>query len=58
MMGSRGWKGAAECDALSKRYRRLKGGYRPGIVKALKRKYWKRTRREAKLAAREEARTL
>lgn len=58
MMGSRGCKGAAEYDAFSRRYWRMRGGYRPGSVKALKRKFWKRKRREACEAAKAEARGL
>lgn len=52
MMGLRGWKGAAECDAFSRRYRRMVGGKRPGYYKWLKRKFSKRMRKEAKLALR------
>jgi len=52
MMGSRGWRGARECDALSHKYRPLRR-WRPGMVKAAKRSYWKRTRKEVRLACRE-----
>ncbi len=55
MMGSRGWRGARECDALSHKYRRMKGSWRPGIVKAAKRSFWKRTRKEARQATRRDA---
>ncbi len=54
MMGSRGWRGARECDALSHKYRPLRR-WRPGMVKAAKRSYWKRTRKDARLACREMA---
>lgn len=41
MTGSRGWKGGDECDCLSNSYRRLVR-FRPGVVRAAKRKFWKR----------------
>lgn len=47
MMGSRGWRGAFECDALSHKARRLRR-YRSGQVKSAKRGYWKRERKEAR----------
>jgi hypothetical protein len=47
-MGSRGWRGAFECDALSRarRFRRFK----PGQAKSAKRSYWKRMRKAARLS--------
>ncbi len=48
MMGSRGWKGGGECDALSHRYRR-RVRFNRGYVKYFKRKFWKRMRRLARL---------
>jgi hypothetical protein len=54
MMGSRGWKGAAECDALSRRTRRTII-MSPGMIRKAKRSFWKRTRRELAQAARREA---
>jgi hypothetical protein len=47
MMGSRGWRGAFECDALSHNYRRVRR-FKPGQVKAAKRSYWKRARKKAR----------
>jgi hypothetical protein len=53
MMGSRGWRGAFECDALSHKARRLIR-FKPGQVKAAKRSYWKRKRKTGRLLARKE----
>jgi hypothetical protein len=54
MMGSRGYGGAEECDALSHKFRRRV--YMPRrIVRAAKRRFWKRTRKEARLLAHYEA---
>jgi len=50
MMGSRGWRGAFECDAFSRTYRRLRR-FKPGQVRAAKRSYSKRSRRAARLEA-------
>ncbi|MGE0564031.1 MAG: hypothetical protein AB7O50_05900 [Pseudolabrys sp.] len=47
MMGSRGWKGGAECDVLSYRYRRMIRGR--VHTKKIKRKFWKRMRRRARM---------
>ena len=56
MMGSRGWRGAFECDALSHNYRRVRR-FRAGQVKAAKRSYWKRVRKDARAACREAVRS-
>jgi hypothetical protein len=50
MMGSRGYKGAAECDAFCPWCRRNMR-WKPGRLRKIKRGYWKRTRRNARLAA-------
>jgi hypothetical protein len=50
MMGSRGWKGANECDALSHRARRLVK-LSPTLIRKAKRSFWRRMRKEAKLSA-------
>jgi len=55
MMGSRGYRGAAECDAFSKRVR-FWINWKPGEVRRLKRQFWKRQRRKARqLVVRESA---
>jgi hypothetical protein len=54
MMGSRGCRSGDEVDALSRRSRRLLG-WRPGEVKRIKRSYWKRARKTARLVAAVEA---
>jgi hypothetical protein len=51
MMGSRGWKGASECDAFSRFTRGIRH-WRPGKVRILKRQYWKRARKSARLQMR------
>jgi hypothetical protein len=50
MMGSRGWRGADECDALAHKYRR-RVRIPPSIIRAAKRSFWRRTRKKAKQAA-------
>jgi hypothetical protein len=52
MMGSRGQRGGFECEALSHKSRRLVRYWRPGAVKAAKRTYWKRKRKESRQVAR------
>jgi hypothetical protein len=54
MMGSRGCRSGDEVDALSQRSRRLLG-WRPGEVRKIKRCYWKRARKAARLLASVEA---
>src|SRR5438046_3204202 len=54
MMGSRGCIGGGEIDTLSHKARRLMK-FRPGVVRAFKRKFWKRKRRIANRDARSEA---
>ena len=54
MMGSRGVKSGDEYDALSRKSRRILM-FRPGEVRAVKRKFNKRMRKEARAAARKEA---
>jgi len=49
-MGSRGYRGGDECDAFSRRARRILGPRRPGTLAAIKRRYWKRTRKAARRA--------
>ena len=46
MMGSRGYKGGDECDAFSRRSRRILS-WKRGELRAIKRGYWKRTRKTA-----------
>ncbi len=46
MMGSRGYKGGDECDAFSRRSRRILS-WKPGELRTIKRRYWKRTRKTA-----------
>jgi len=53
MTGSRGYKGGDECDAFSRRSRRILAWNR-GELRAIKRRYWKRSR---KIAQQELART-
>ena len=53
MMGSRGMKNANEHDCLSRRTRRVLL-LKLGAIRAAKRGFAKRTRRNAKLAVREE----
>jgi len=50
MMGSRGCRSGDEIDALSRLSRRLLD-WRPGEVRTIKRGYWKRTRKAARLLA-------
>jgi hypothetical protein len=50
MMGSRGCRSGDEIDALSQRSRRLLC-WRPGEVRRMKRSYWKRVRKTARLVA-------
>jgi hypothetical protein len=50
MMGSRGCRSGDEVDALSQRSRRLLA-WQPGEVREIKRSYWKRTRKSARLVA-------
>jgi hypothetical protein len=54
MMGSRGWKGGDECDALSMRARRLVS-LSPKTIRRAKRSFWKRDRKAAKNEARQTA---
>ncbi|MBI4274474.1 MAG: hypothetical protein HY659_07220 [Rhizobiales bacterium] len=44
MMGSRGYKGGDECDAFSRQSQRILL-WKRGEVSAIKRRYWKRTRK-------------
>jgi hypothetical protein len=53
MMGSRGYKGGDECDAFSRGSRRIIY-WKRSVLRAIKRRYWKRTR---KIAHREVSRT-
>jgi hypothetical protein len=53
MMGSRGYKGGDECDAFSRGSRRIID-WKRGALRAIKRRYWKRTRKAAQI---EDART-
>jgi hypothetical protein len=46
MMGSRGYKGGDECDAFSRRSRRIIF-WKRGELQTIKRRYWKRTRKTA-----------
>jgi hypothetical protein len=50
MMGSRGWKGGDECDVLCHRYRRVIRGR--VSTKKIKRKFWKRKRKQARMELR------
>jgi hypothetical protein len=43
MMGSRGSRGGDEIDAFSRRSRHLLR-WRPGVLRAIKRRFWKRAR--------------
>jgi len=54
MMGSRGEKGGDEHDALSRKSRRVLT-LRKTAIRAAKRTFNKRTRKEARTAARQEA---
>jgi hypothetical protein len=54
MMGSRRPKGGDEYDALSRKARRVLT-LRPAAIRAAKRTFNKRTRKEAHTAARDEA---
>jgi len=54
MMGSRGYGNGFECDAFSRKSRRLVP-WRRGDLRKLKRAFWKRTRRHAIRSARAEA---
>jgi len=47
MMGSRGTRGGDEIDALSSRSRRLLR-WRPGVLRTIKRRFWKRTRAQVR----------
>jgi len=53
MMGSRGMKNANEHDCLCRRTRRVLL-LKPAAIRAAKRSFAKRMRRDAKLSAREE----
>jgi hypothetical protein len=57
MMGSRGCKGGWEYDVFARYWRRYAARPRAlhGLTKAIKRKYWKRHRREARQRSRAEA---
>lgn len=55
MMGNRGYKGGDECDAFSRKARRIVPFGR-GKLRALKRQFSKRMRATTKIAARAEAR--
>ena len=46
MMGSRGYKGGDECDAFSRGSRRIIY-WKRGALRAIKRRYWKRMRKNA-----------
>ena len=46
MMGSRGYKGGDECDAFSRRSRRILF-WKRGELRTIKRRCWKRTRKTA-----------
>ena len=46
MMGSRGYRGGDECDAFSRRSRRMLC-WKRGELRAIKRRFWKRTRKTA-----------
>jgi hypothetical protein len=52
MMGSRGYRGGNECDAFSRRARRIRG-WKRGELRWVKRGFWKRVRK----AARQEVRS-
>ncbi len=52
MMGSRGQKGGDEHDALSRKSRRVVT-LRPAVVRAAKRSFNKRIRKDARTAARQ-----
>jgi hypothetical protein len=56
MMGSRKPKGGDEYDALPRKARRVLT-LRPGAIRAAKRSFNKRGRKEARAAARQEATT-
>lgn len=43
MMGSRGYRGGNECEAFSRRSR-LQISWKPGVLRHVKRQYWKRQR--------------
>jgi len=47
MMGSRGYRGGDECDAFSRRSRRILG-WKRGELRAIKRRFWKRARTTAR----------
>jgi hypothetical protein len=51
MMGSRGWRGGDECDAFARFSRRVIR-FRRGYLKKLKRQYWKRMRKQARVELR------
>jgi hypothetical protein len=44
MMGSRGYKGADECDAFSRKSRNIIG-WKRGELRVIKRRFWKRLRK-------------
>jgi hypothetical protein len=46
MMGSRGSKGADECDAFSRYSRRILW-WKRGELRAIERRFWRRTRKTA-----------
>ncbi len=48
MMGSRGYKGGDECDAFSRRARRIIY-WKRGALGAIKRRYWKRMRKTVQI---------
>jgi len=57
MMGSRGWRGAQECDVLSIKSRRMMSFGR-GVVRKSKRSFWKRSRKTGRQEANDQARSL
>jgi hypothetical protein len=54
MMGNRGYRGGEECDAFSRRWRRLLI-WRRGELRRIKRQFAKRVRKAARRSARVEA---
>lgn len=50
MMGTRGYRGADECDAFSRRSRTLLN-YKRGELRAIKRRFWKRARKFARIGS-------
>jgi hypothetical protein len=51
MMDSRGWRGGDECDAFARFTRRVIR-FRRGYLRKLKRQYWKRMRKHARVELR------